>query len=72
MISYFRKEPKYEVSEYKVPRKTHGQKEDGQFSILHNEGLVCDLYRPFSIVRAVKLEGLRWAVHVLRMGRGWR
>jgi hypothetical protein len=45
------------VSEHQVPSKTCGQKVDGQFSILRNEGLVYDLYRPFSIVRVVKL---RW------------
>jgi hypothetical protein len=58
------------VSELQVLREMYGQKADGEFSILHNEVLVCDLYRPFSIVRVVKGESLRWAVHVVRTGWG--
>jgi hypothetical protein len=41
----------------------------GEWRKLHNEEL-SDLYTTSNIVRVIKARGMRWAGHVVRMGRG--
>ena len=67
-----REERRLRVFENRVLRRVFGPKRDeviGKWRKLHNEGLR-DLYSLPNIVRVVKWRGMRWAVHVGRMGRG--
>ena len=60
------------VFENRVLRKVFGPKREevtGELRKLHNEELR-DLYSLPNIVRVVKSRKLRWAGHVVRMGRG--
>jgi len=53
-----------------VLRRIFGPRRDevtGEWRRLHNEELN-DLYSSLNIVRVTKSRGMRWAVHVARMG----
>jgi hypothetical protein len=60
------------VFENRVLRRVFGPKRDevtGEWRKLHNEEL-SDLYSLPNIARVVKSRRMRWAGHVVRMGRG--
>jgi hypothetical protein len=67
-----REELRLRVFEKWVLRTIFGPKRDkviGEWRKLHNEELN-DLYSAPSIVRVIKSKRMRWAVHVVCMGRG--
>jgi hypothetical protein len=67
-----RKELRLRVFENRVLRGIFWSKRDevtGEWRKLHNEDLN-DLYCSPTIVRVIKSRRMRWAGHVVRMGRG--
>jgi hypothetical protein len=65
-----REEHRLKVFENRVLRRIFGPKRDevtGSWRKLHNEELH-GLYCSPSIVRVIKVRGMRWAGHVARMG----
>jgi hypothetical protein len=66
-----RKEHRLRVFENRVLRRIFGLKRDeetGEWRKLHNEELR-DLYSTLSIIRIIKSRIMRWAGHVVQMGR---
>jgi hypothetical protein len=66
-----REEHRLRVFENRVLRKIFRQKRDevtGDWSRLHNEELH-NLYSSPKIIRMIKSRRMRWARHVVRMGR---
>jgi hypothetical protein len=64
-------ELKLRVFENRVLRRIFGPKSDevtGEWRKLHNEELH-DLYSSPNILRIIKLNRMRWAGHVARMGK---
>ena len=58
--------------ENRVFMRIFGPKRDevtGEWGKLHNEELN-DLYSSPNVIRTIKSRGIRWAVHVARMGGG--
>jgi hypothetical protein len=67
-----REECRHRVFENRVLRRLFGPKRDevtGVWRKLHNEELH-DLYSSPTIVRVIKSRRMRWAGHVVRMGKG--
>jgi hypothetical protein len=67
-----REERRLRVFKNRVLRRMFGPKRDEvtrEWRQLHNEELH-DLYSSSTIVRVIKLRGMRWAGHVARMGEG--
>jgi hypothetical protein len=66
-----REERRLRVFENRVLRRIFGPKreEDGSWRKLHNDELH-GLYSSPHIVRVIKSRRMRWARHVVRMGRG--
>jgi hypothetical protein len=66
-----REEHRLRVFENRVLRKILGPKRDevtGEWRKPHNEE-IHNLYSSPSIIRMIKLRRMRWAGHVVRMGR---
>jgi hypothetical protein len=66
-----REEHRLRVFENRVLRRLFGPKRDevtGEWRKLHNEELR-DFYSSPSIIRIIKSRRIRWACHVVRMGR---
>jgi len=67
-----RKERRLRVFENRVLREIFGPKRDevkGEWRKVHNEELN-DLYSLPNIVRVINSRKMRWAGHVVRMGKG--
>jgi hypothetical protein len=67
-----REERRLRVFENRVLRRIFGPKREevtGEWRKLHNEELH-DLYSSPTLVRVIKSRRMRWAGHVVRIGRG--